>query len=189
MPSSDGFLSLALPTLTRSNNKLHQAASRAITGYLSFSFIFLLLFEMSLPPLRTIPTPFTPSSYEQAFRLPSSFLISCLARLGVKPRLFLSLWRTFGSTHPLVPASTSPTEVLLACPSSLLWNPLSFTVELTLSSPCSRFDPPLSRQGAALAYFDSFPTHNQVISASDFQPFAGAEPQGNISLARGTPVQ
>ena len=33
----------------------------------------------------------------------------------------------------------------------------SFTVESTLSSSCSRSDPPLSRQGAALAHLDSLP--------------------------------
>ena len=38
-----------------------------------------------------------------------------------------------------------------------LWNLPSFTVESTLSSPCSRSDPPLSRQGAALAHLDSLP--------------------------------
>ena len=37
------------------------------------------------------------------------------------------------------------------------WNLPSFTVESTLSTPCSRSDPPHSRQGAALAYFDSLP--------------------------------
>ena len=39
----------------------------------------------------------------------------------------------------------------------------SFTVESTLSSPCSRSNPPLSRQGAALAHLDSLPPHNLVI--------------------------
>ena len=35
--------------------------------------------------------------------------------------------------------STSPKEGLLACPPYPPWNPSSFTVESTLSSPCSRF--------------------------------------------------
>ena len=37
------------------------------------------------------------------------------------------------------------------------WNLPSFTVESTLSSPCSRSDPPHARQGAALAHLDSPP--------------------------------
>ena len=46
-------------------------------------------------------------------------------------------------------SSTSPREALLACPPSPPWNLLSFTVESTLTSSCSRCDPPLSRQVAA----------------------------------------
>ena len=38
--------------------------------------------------------------------------------------------------------STSPREALLACSSSPPWNLPSFTVESTLSTPCSRSDPP-----------------------------------------------
>ena len=48
-------------------------------------------------------------------------------------------------------------EALLACPPCPPWNLPSFTVESTLSFPCSRSDPPLSRQGAALAHLDSLP--------------------------------
>ena len=51
--------------------------------------------------------------------------------------------------------STSPRKALLACPLFPLKSLPSFTVESTLSSPCSRSDPPLSRQGAALANLDS----------------------------------
>ena len=39
----------------------------------------------------------------------------------------------------------------------------SLTVEITLSSPRSRSDPPLSRQGVALAHIDSFPPHDLVL--------------------------
>ena len=39
----------------------------------------------------------------------------------------------------------------------------SFTVESTLTSPCSRFDLPLSLQCAALTYLDSIPSHNLVL--------------------------
>ena len=53
--------------------------------------------------------------------------------------------------------SYSPRKALLACPPFPPWNLLSFTVKSTLSSSCPRSDPPLSRQGAALAHLDSLP--------------------------------
>ena len=134
-------------------DRLHQAASRAITGCLSSSPILLLLTEASLPPLRVTLTHFTLLSYERALRLPTSFPISDLARLGVKPRLCRSYWSAFASTLMLMLSSASPREALLTSPSSPPCNQPSFTVECTLSSPCSRFDLPLSRQGAALVPF------------------------------------
>ena len=67
--------------------RLYQADSCAITGCLSSSPIPLLLSETSLLPLRVTLTHFTLSSYERALRLPTSFPISGLARLEVKPRL------------------------------------------------------------------------------------------------------
>ena len=73
--------------------RLHRAASRAITGCLSFSPIPLLLSEASLPPLRVTLTHFTLLTYKRALRLPTSFPISDLARLGVKPRLCRSSWK------------------------------------------------------------------------------------------------
>ena len=66
---------------------------------------------------------------------------------------------------------TSIREMLCACPPSPTWNLASFTVESTVSSPCSRSDPPLSRQGAALAHLDSLPPHDQVIWADGSIPF------------------
>ena len=90
-------------------------------------------------------------SHEQALCLPTSFPISGLARLGVKPRLCRSSWRALASTHPLMLPSTCSREALLACPPCPTWNLPSFAVESTLSTPCSRSDPPHSRQGAALA--------------------------------------
>ena len=123
--------------------RLHRAASHAITGCLSF-FPIPLLSEASLPPLRVTLTRFTLLSYQRALRLPTSFAISGLARLGVKPRLCRSSWRAFASTHPLMLRSTCSREALLACPPFPPWNLPSFTVESTLSSPCSRSDPPLS---------------------------------------------
>ena len=67
------------------------------------------------------------------------FPISGLARLREKPRLCRSSWRAFASTHPLMLPSTSSREALVACPP---WKMPSFRVESTLSSPCSRSDPP-----------------------------------------------
>ena len=95
---------------------LHQAASRAITDCLLSSPISLLLSEDSLPPLRVTLTYFTLFSYERALCLPTSFPISGLARLGVKPGLCRSFWRAFASAYPLMLPSTSPMEALLACP-------------------------------------------------------------------------
>ena len=53
--------------------------------------------------------------------------------------------------------STSPREALHAYLPFPPWNLPSFTVDSILSSSCSRSDPPLSRQGAALAHLDSLP--------------------------------
>ena len=127
---------------------LHRVASRAITGCLSSSPIPLLLSEASLPPLRVTLTHFTLLSYERALRLPTSFPISDLARLRVKPRLCRLSWRALASTHPLMLPSTCSREALLACPP---WNLPSFTVESTLSSPCSRSDPSLSLANVRLS--------------------------------------
>ena len=66
--------------------RLHQEASSAIIGCLSSSPVPLLS-EASLSPVRVTLTHFFPSSYERAFRLPTSFPISGLARLVVKPKL------------------------------------------------------------------------------------------------------
>ena len=59
--------------------------------------------------------------------------------------------------------STCSKEALLACPPCPPWNLPSFTVESTLSTPCSCSDPPHSRQGAALAHLDSLPPHDLVL--------------------------
>ena len=116
-------------------------ASLPITGCLSSSPIPLLLTEASLPPLRVTRTHFTLLSYKRALYLPTSFPISGLARLGVKPRLCRSSCRAFASTHPHMLPSTSSREALLACPHFPPWNLPSFTVESTLFFPCSRSDP------------------------------------------------
>ena len=124
----------------------------------------------SQPPLRATLTHFTLLSYKRALRLPTFFPILELARLGVKPRLCRLFWRAFASTHPLMLLSTSSKEALLACPSSPPWKLPSFTVESTLSTPCSRSDPPLS-QGAALAHLDSLPPHDLVLWTDGSVPF------------------
>ena len=72
---------------------------------------------------------------KRALCLPTSFPISGLARLGLKPRLCRSSRRAFASTHPLTLPSTSLREALLACPPFPPWNLPSFIVESTLSSP------------------------------------------------------
>ena len=149
--SPEWFLFLSATNFTKLE-RFHRAACRAITGCLSSSPIPLNLSEASLPPLRVTLTHFTLLSYERALRLPTSFPISGLARLGVKPRLCRSSLRVFASTHPLMLPSTSPREALLACPPFPPRNLLFFTVESTLSSLCSRSDPPHSRQGAVLAH-------------------------------------
>ena len=102
----DGFLFLSVTNITKLE-RLHRAASRAITGCLSSSPIALVLSVASLPPLRVTLIYFTLSSYERALRLPTSFPTSGLARLGVKPRLCRSSQRAFASTHPLMLPSTS----------------------------------------------------------------------------------
>ena len=152
--SSGWFRFLSATNITKLE-RLHRAASRAITGCLSSSPIPLLLTEAFLPPLRVTLTHFTLFSYERALRVPTSFPISGLARLGVKPRLCRSSWRAFASTHPLMLRSTCFREALLVCPPCPPWNLPSFTVESTLPTACSRCDPPLTHQGAALAHLDS----------------------------------
>ena len=59
--------------------------------------------------------------------------------------------------------STSLREALPACPPFPPWNLPLFTVGPTLTSSCSRSDPPLSRQGADLAHLDSLPPHDLVL--------------------------
>ena len=139
--ASPGWFPILSATNFTKLESLHRAASRAITSCLSSSPIPLLLSEASLPPLRVTLTHFTLLFYERALRLPTSFPISGLARLGVKPRLSRSSWRAFAFTHPLMLPSTCSREALLACPRFPPWNLPSFTVESTLSSSCSCSDP------------------------------------------------
>ena len=166
--ASPGWYPFLSATNLTKLERLHRAANRTITGCLSSSPIPLLLTEASLPPLQAILTHFTLFSHERALRLPTSFPISGLARFGVKPRLCRSSWRALVSTHPLMLPSR---EALLACPYFPPWNLASFTVESTLPTPCSRSDPPHSRQGAALAHLDSLPPNDLVLWTNGSVPF------------------
>ena len=114
--ASPGWFPFLSATNITKLERLHRAASRTITGCLSSSPIPLLLTEASLPPLRVTLTHFTLFSDERALRLPTSFPISGLARLGVKPRLCRLSWRAFASTHPFMLPSTCSREALVACP-------------------------------------------------------------------------
>ena len=66
-------------------------------------------------------------------------------------------------------------KALLVFPPFPPWNMLSFTVESTLSSPCSYSDLPLCRQGAALAHLDSLPPHDLVLWTDGSAPFLFAK--------------
>ena len=183
--ASPGWFPFLSITNSTKLERLHRAAGRAITGCLSSSPIPLLLSEASLPPLRVTLTHSTLFSYERALRLPTSFLILGLARLGVKPKLCRSSWRAFASTHPLMLPSTSSREALVACPPFPPWNLPLLTVESTLSTLCSRSDPPLSRQGAALTHLDSLPHHDLVLRTDGSVPFgkSGSSILANCSLS------
>ena len=184
--ASPGWFPFLSATNLTKLERFHRAASRAITGCLSSSPIPLLLTEASLPSLQVTLTHFTLLSYERALCLPTSFPISGLARLGVKPRLCTSSWRSLASTHPLMLPSTSPREALVACPPCPPWNLPSFTVESTLPTPCSRSEPPLSRQGAALAHLDFLLPHDLVLWTDGSVPFSfgkgGSSILANCSL-------
>ena len=67
--------------------------------------------------------------------------------------------------------STCFREFLVACPPCPPWNLPSFTMESTLSTPCSRSDPPHACQGAALAHLDSLPPHDLILWTDGFVPF------------------
>ena len=182
--ASPGWFPFLSVTNITKLKRLHQAASRTITGCLSSSPIPLLLSKASLPPLRVALTHFTLLSYERALRLPTSFPISDSAILGLKPRLCRSSWRAFASTHPLMLPSTFLMEALVACSPFLPWNLPLFTLESTLTSPCSRSDLPLSHQGAALTHLDSFPPHDLVLWTDGSVPFGKGGPRvlANYSL-------
>ena len=78
--------------------------------------------------------------------------------------------------------STCSREAFFACPSFFPWNLPSLTVESTLPTPCSRSDPPHSRQGAALAHLDSLSPHDLVLWTEGSVPFPFGK-GGSVVLA------
>ena len=158
-------------------------ANRAISSCLLSSPIPLVFSKASLPPLRVTLTHFALSCYEHALRLPFSFFpFSGLIRHKVKPRHCRSSWRAFLSIYPLMLPSTSLREALLACLPSPPRNLPSYYVESTLSFPCSRSDPLLSRQGEAFAHLDSFPPYSLVLWTDGSVPFPFSNEFANCSL-------
>ena len=86
-------------------------------------------------------------------------------------------WFSYRILHPntnmaLLP-STSLREALLACPPCPPWNLPSFTVESTLSSQCSRSDPPLSLSKVRLSptLILSSPPHDLLLWTDGSVPF------------------
>ena len=73
------------------------------------------------------------------------------------------LFESYCVHSPTQLPSTSPRKSQFACHSSPPWNLPSFIVKFTISSPCSRYDPSLFRQDAALAHPDSLPPHDLVM--------------------------
>ena len=114
---------------------LYGAAGRAIASCLSSSPIPHFLLETSLPSVEVTLIHFTLFSHERALRLRTSFSVSGLARLGVKPRLCRSSWRAFAFTLPLMLPSTSPRKVLSVYPPSLTWSPFSFGADSFFAMP------------------------------------------------------
>ena len=130
----------------------------------------VLPYPTSLQDFFTSPTSY-PDSFrsfilEWALRLPTSFSISGLARLGSETKTCRSSWRAFASTHPLMLSSTSPRDALLACPPSSPWNLPSFTVKSTYSSPCSRSDFPLSPK-CGFAHLDFLSPYDLMLWTDD----------------------
>ena len=181
--ASPGWFPFLSATNLTKLERLHRAATRAITGCLSSCSIPLLLSEASLPPLRVTLTHFTLLSYERALRLPISFPISGLARLGVKPRLCRLSWRALASTHPLMLPSTCSREALGACSPFAPWNILPSRWSAPFPLDALALIPPFW-QGAALARLDSLPPHDLVLWTDGSVPFGkgGSGVLANCSL-------
>ena len=178
------FLFLSITNVNKLE-RLHRATNLLITSCLSSSPIPFFLSDAFLSPLRVTLNHFALFFYVGSLCLPTSFFISGLARFEVKPRLSRSYWRGFGSTAPLMVTRNSPWEAFSIFPPSFPRNPPSFRLELTFSTSCSVLTP-LSRQGVALVYLDSLPSHNLVIWTNGFAfyPFGkeGSDVLVNCSL-------
>ena len=127
------------------------------------------LCEAPLIPLRVILTHFALSSYKRALRLPTSFPISGLVRLGVKTRLCRSSRIAFVSTHPLIVPPTSHSGISFLALSRFLISPFlqckdySFLLVFPLSLFC---------QDAAFVHLDSLPFHGLLIWTNSCVPFS-----------------
>ena len=112
------------------------SAHQFIQNLISFSFVFphlsTFLYKASLLSLQVTLTHFALSSYKRDLWLPTSFSILDLNIHNLAYAFSIFLRESF----------------FLPCLSFLKLG--FFGVELTLSTPCSRFDPSLSRQSAAL---------------------------------------
>ena len=139
---------------------LIKATSCAISGRLLFSGIFLLLPQVSLALLLVILIHFALSSNEWTLPLPTSFAISSLARLGVKPRLYRSSSEDFAFTYLLMLSPSSPRETLSTV-SSLKPTFLQCGTHFFYFMPS--LDPLLSHLDVAFAHLDFVSPYDFVI--------------------------
>ena len=120
-----------------------------VLSYFSSLFRDFSAYLMSHPAsFCSVPLQARPSFF-------SFFSISKLAGLAVKPWPFPSSRKDNEATHPLMLSPFSFRKAFLAWPTFLAWTSPFLSVKLTLSSPCSRSNPSLRCQGAALSHFDS----------------------------------
>ena len=118
--ASPGWFPFLSATNLTKLERLHRAASRAITGCLSSSPIPLLLSEASSPSLRVTLTHFTLLSNERALHFPtfSHFRFGqTWSETKTVQESFCTLSDALrSSTHSLMLPCTSSREALLACP-------------------------------------------------------------------------
>ena len=151
--------------------RLHNSACRVISGCLSSSPIPLLLLEASQPPIKTTLVYQSLYFYERALRLPPSFTVSGLAKQRVKKRLSRNSWRHFSSVNPIISSLSFDREPLINCPPFPPWNSPCIKVDTAIPT-CSRSDPLLARQSAALSHLNSLPHHDLVLWTDGSVPFA-----------------
>ena len=171
--ASPGWFPFLSVTNITKVERLHRAASHAITGCFSSSPIPLLS-EASLPPLQVTLTHFNLSSYKQALRLPTSLS-------------YFRFGQTWSETKGGRPSADLPGELLRplthSCFLLLLLGKLFLLALPLLLEIClpSLWSPPfpfhalalisLSRQGAALAHLDSLSPHDLVLRTDGSVPF------------------